>query len=117
MTFLRVLRVGLYERVSTLEQSTKGYSIEAQKQNLEEYCEKNNMKIVDHYTDEGISGTKPPLKRPALQRLLNDVQDGKIDMIIFTKLDRWFRSVKEYFKVQDILDKHKVEWKAIHENS
>ena len=116
MTYLRVLRVGLYERVSTLEQSTKGYSIEAQKQNLEEYCEKNNMKIVDHYTDEGISGTKPPLKRPALQRLLNDVQDGKIDMIIFTKLDRWFRSVKEYFKVQDILDKHKVEWKAIHEN-
>ena len=116
MTFLRVLRVGLYERVSTLEQSTKGYSIEAQKQNLEEYCEKNNMKIVDHYTDEGISGTKPPLKRPALQRLLNDVQDGKIDMIIFTKLDRWFRSVKEYFKVQDILDKNKVEWKAIHEN-
>lgn len=116
MTFLRVLRVGLYERVSTLEQSTKGYSIEAQKQNLEEYCEKNNMKIVDHYTDEGISGTKPPLKRPALQRLLDDVQAGKIDMIIFTKLDRWFRSVKEYFKVQDILDKHKVEWKAIHEN-
>jgi DNA invertase Pin-like site-specific DNA recombinase len=116
MEFLRVLRVGLYERVSTLEQSSKGYSIDAQKDNLEEYCKKNNMKIVDHYTDEGISGTKPPLKRPELQRLLDDVQAGKIDMILFTKLDRWFRSVKEYFKVQEILDKYKVEWKAIHEN-
>ena len=116
MTFLKVLRAGLYERVSTLEQSTKGYSIETQKDNLEEYCKDNNLKIVDHYTDEGISGTKPPLKRPALQRLLDDVQAGKIDVIIFTKLDRWFRSVKEYYKVQDILDNHKVEWKAIHEN-
>ena len=116
MNFLKVLRAGLYERVSTLEQSTKGYSIETQRANLEDYCKDNNMKIVDHYTDEGISGTKPPLKRPGLQRLLNDVQDGKIDVIIFTKLDRWFRSVKEYYKVQDILDSHKVEWKAIHEN-
>ena len=116
MSFSKVLRVGLYERVSTLEQSTKGFSIEVQKANLEDYAEKNNMKIVDHYTDEGISGTKPPLKRPGLKRLLDDVQDGKIDIIIFTKLDRWFRSVKEYYKVQDILDNNKVEWKAIHEN-
>lgn len=74
------------------------------------------MKIVDHYTDEGISGTKPPLKRPGLQRLLDDVKAGKIDIILFTKLDRWFRSVKEYFKVQEILDQHGVQWKAIHED-
>jgi hypothetical protein len=37
-------------------------------------------------------------------------------MILFTKLDRWFRSVKEYFKVQDVLDNNKVEWKAIQED-
>jgi DNA invertase Pin-like site-specific DNA recombinase len=83
---------------------------------MKEYCEKNNMKIVDIYLDEGISGAKPPLKRPALKRLLEDVESGKIDMIIFTKLDRWFRSVKEYFKVQDVLDNNKVEWKAIQED-
>ena len=113
---MRILRVGLYERVSTMEQSIKGYSIETQKSNLEEYAKKNNMKIVGHYTDEGISGAKPPLKRPDLKRLLDDVEAGKIDMILFTKLDRWFRSVKEYFKVQDILDTYGVQWKAIHEN-
>jgi DNA invertase Pin-like site-specific DNA recombinase len=71
---------------------------------------------VDIYKDEGISGAKPPLKRPDLKRLLDDVEAGKVDMILFTKLDRWFRSVKEYFKVQDVLDNHKVEWKTIHEN-
>lgn len=113
---MRILRVGLYERVSTMEQSIKGYSIETQKSNLEEYAKKNNMKIVGHYTDEGISGAKPPLKRPDLKRLLDDVEAGKIDIILFTKLDRWFRSVKEYFKVQDILDTYGVQWKAIHEN-
>lgn len=113
---MTVLRAGLYERVSTEEQKLRGYSIETQIDNLTEYCHKNKIKIVDHYTDRGISGAKPPLKRPALQRLIEDVQAGKIDIILFTKLDRWFRSVKEYFKVQEILDKHRVEWRAIHED-
>ena len=113
---MTILRVACYERVSTDEQASRGFSIDAQIDNLKEYCEKEGMKIVDHYTDEGKSGSLPPLKRPALHRLLEDVQAGKIDMILFTKLDRWFRSVKEYFKVQDILDSHKVEWKAIHED-
>ena len=112
----RIRRVGLYGRVSTEEQALRGFSIEAQVDALKEYCKKNNMKIVDVYLDEGISGAKPPLKRPALKRLLEDVESGKIDMILFTKLDRWFRSVKEYFKVQDVLDNNKVEWKAIQED-
>lgn len=113
---MTILRAGLYERVSTEEQALHGFSIETQIDNLTEYCEKNSLKIVDHYTDEGISGAKPPLKRPALQRLLNDVKAGKIDIILFTRLDRWFRNVKEYFKVQEILDEHGVAWKAIWED-
>lgn len=112
----RIRRVGLYGRVSTEEQALRGFSIEAQVDALKEYAKKNNMKIVDIYLDEGISGAKPPLKRPALNRLLEDVKAGKIDMILFTKLDRWFRSVKEYFKVQEILEDNKVEWKTILED-
>ena len=113
---MTILRAGLYERVSTEEQALRGFSIDAQIENLTDYCQAKGYKIVDHYTDEGISGAKPPLKRPALKRLLDDVKDGKIDIIIFTKLDRWFRSVQEYFKVQEILEKHRVEWRAIHED-
>lgn len=112
---MTILRAGLYERVSTDEQALRGYSIETQIDNLTEYCNNNGIKIVDHYTDEGHSGAKPPMKRPALHRLLEDVKAGKLDIILFTKLDRWFRSVPEYHKVQEILDKHKVAWKAIHE--
>ena len=113
---MTILRVACYERVSTDEQAIHGFSIETQIENLTEYCQNEGVKLVGHYVDEGKSGSLPPLKRPALHRLLEDVQAGKIDMILFTKLDRWFRSVKEYFKVQEILDRHQVEWKAIHED-
>lgn len=112
----RIIRVGLYERVSTDEQALRGYSIAAQIQNLEEFCKDKDMRIVDHYTDAGVSGGKAAFKRPEMSRLLSDVEAGKIDMILFTKLDRWFRNIKEYFKVQELLERHRVEWKAIHED-
>jgi len=112
----RVIRVGLYERVSTDEQALHGYSIEAQYKSLEEFCQAQNMRIVDHYTDAGVSGGKAAFKRPGMSRLLDDIQDGKVDMVLFTKLDRWFRNIQEYFKVQEILERHRVEWKAIHED-
>lgn len=110
-----VLRAALYERVSTEEQAKFGYSIRAQVDALNEYCKNNNIKIVDHYTEEGVSGGKPSFKRPQMARLLEDVKEGKIDVILFTKLDRWFRNVPEYFKVQEILNAHNVRWKAIQE--
>lgn len=47
---------------------------------------------------------------------MRDVEAGKIDLIAFVKLDRWFRNVAEYYKVQEILDAHNVAWKAIHED-
>lgn len=113
---MRILRAGLFERVSTEEQARYGFSIQSQVEALEEYCGTHKYKIVDHYCDEGVSGGKPYTKRPEMKRLLDDVQAGKIDIILFTRLDRWFRNVKEYFKVQEILDDHKVEWKAIWED-
>lgn len=113
---MRIQRAGLFERVSTEEQSKYGYSIQTQIDALNEYCKNNRIKIVDHYCDEGVSAGKPYGKRPEMKRLLDDVEAGKIDIILFTKLDRWFRNVKEYFKVQEILEHHRVEWKAIWED-
>lgn len=88
-----MLRVACYERVSTEEQALHGASVEAQTEALNAYCTQHSLKVVDHYTDAGISGGKPAFKRPAMSRLLEDVKAGKIDMVIFTKLDRWFRNV------------------------
>ena len=68
-----VLRAGLYERVSTDEQQKYGYSIKTQIDALEEHCAENKMKIVDHYTDDGVSGGKAAFRRPQMSRLLEDM--------------------------------------------
>ena len=108
------MRVALYSRVSSEEQARHGISIEAQVAALDDWAK--DKTIVDHYTDLGISGRKPYTKRPEMMRLLQDVECGRVDLIAFVKLDRWFRSVKEYYRVQDILDKNHVAWRAIQED-
>lgn len=111
-----VLRVALMPRVSTDEQVLRGYSLDAQEEALVEYANNNNMKIVGIYRDEGHSARKPVLKRPVMLQLLEDVKAGKIDRILFIKLDRWFRNVSEYHAIQAILDQHNVTWQAILED-
>ncbi|MDE7220858.1 MAG: recombinase family protein [Oscillospiraceae bacterium] len=105
-----------YTRVSTEEQAIHGLSIEAQAAALEEWAKANSCKLAGIYTDAGISARKPASKRPALQQLLAEVRTGKVDLIVFTKLDRWFRNIAEYYKVQEVLEKHHVDWKTIHED-
>lgn len=110
-----ILRVALYIRVSTEEQALYGLSLKAQEEALVKYAEDNHMKVVKIYRDEGVSGSLPAMKRPGMAELLDDVKAGKIDMILMTKLDRYFRNVKEYFRMQDILDEHNVQWKTTQE--
>lgn len=94
--FKKIELVAAYVRVSTQEQKLHGLSLDAQKMKLTEYAEKNNMKIVEWYVDEGVSGRKLIRNRPELQRMIQDAEKGKFDRIIFIKLDRFFRSVAEY---------------------
>ena len=93
---LKIERVAAYVRVSTQEQKLHGLSLDAQKMKLTEYAEKNHMKIVEWYVDEGVSGRKLIRNRPELQRMIQDAEKKKFDRIIFIKLDRFFRSVAEY---------------------
>lgn len=109
-------RVFLYTRVSTEEQAIHGLSIEAQTESLEKWAASHACKVVDIYTDAGISARKPASKRPELQRLLEDIRSGKGDLVVFTKLDRWFRNISEYYKVQEVLEKYHVDWKTIQED-
>ena len=111
------MRVALYARVSTSEQAKFGQSIETQLYYLREWAAKNAHVIVGEYVDAGISGKKPPSKRPALSRLFDDLESGlDIDALLFCKLDRFFRSVKLYYQAMETLEKHKVAWKAIQED-
>lgn len=113
---LYVKHVFLYARVSTEEQAIHGLSIEAQLDALDAWARSQGHVVVDTYIDAGISARKPASKRPELQRLLSDVRAGLGELIIFTKLDRWFRNIAEYYKVQEVLEKCRVHWKTIHED-
>lgn len=109
-------RAALYIRVSTEEQARHGLSLTDQKNALEIYAKDNGYTIVGEYEDAGISARKSYKKRPALLRLLDDCKAGKIDTVLFIKLDRWFRNVANYYAVQEILDKYNVTWKATQED-
>ena len=112
----KILRVALYPRVSTEEQFLRGYSLQTQEEVLTQYAHDHGYKIVGVYRDEGHSARKPALKRKVMQELLADVQAGKIDRILFIKLDRWFRNVREYHKIQEILEANNVTWQATMED-
>lgn len=111
-----VRRAALYIRVSTEEQAKKGYSLPAQKEDLEDYAKKNGYAIVGYYIDEGKSARKKYTARKEFMRMIEDVKADKIDVILFIKLDRWFRSVADYYKIQEILDAHGVAWKTTQEH-
>lgn len=111
----KLIRVVFYIRVSTEEQRLHGLSLDAQRAKLEEYANNHGFIIVDRYEDEGISGRIEVRKRPELQRMLKDAAKDKFDLIIFIKLDRYFRSVAEYHECQKILDRHNVKWSATEE--
>lgn len=105
-----------YVRVSHEEQVKYGFSLDAQKDALQTWADENGCTILEWYIDEGVSARKKIKNRPQMQRLLNDVDKGGIDLIVFIKLDRFFRSVSEYYAAQEILERNRTHWKAIHEN-
>ena len=112
-----IIRVALYARVSTDEQAKHGLSIEAQQAALRAWCEAQGHVCVGEYTDAGVSGKNVLRKRPALSRFIKDLEDGlQCDALVFTKLDRLYRSVKLYYALMDELDKYKVGWIAIQED-
>ena len=108
-------RAALYSRVSTEEQALHGVSLEAQRERLTQYAKENSLSIVDHYVDEGISARKKYTGRPEFMRMIADVKAKKIDVILFIKLDRWFRNIADYYEVQAILDENRVQWIATEE--
>lgn len=104
------LRVDLYIRVSGQEQAIKGLSLEAQQEDLEEYARERGWVIVGVYIDAAKTARKRLGKRTNFLRMLEDVKQDKVDLILFTRLDRWFRSVADYYKVMEILDAHNCGW-------
>lgn len=109
----KLIRVALYIRVSGEEQKIKGLSLESQRERLEAYAREQGWVIVGIYIDAAKTARKKLHKRSEFQRMLDAVRHDEVDMLLFTRLDRWFRSVPDYYKVMEVLEAHNCEWKTI----
>lgn len=107
-----IIRVVLYIRVSTEEQVKHGYSLQAQRERLIEYCKQKGYQVIEIYVDEGKSARSKLKNRTELLRLIEDAKLKKFDRIIFWRLDRWFRNISDYYKVQEILEANKIDWEC-----
>lgn len=107
---INVKRCAIYIRVSTAMQRMEGWSLDAQRASLTAFAKAKGWKVIDVYADEGKSARKRLKGRKEIFRLLDDVRAGKVDVILFKELDRWFRSVSDFYKVQDVLDEYGVTW-------
>lgn len=105
-----VKRCAIYIRVSTAMQRMEGWSLDAQRASLEAFAKARGWKIVGIYADEGKTARKRLKGRKAIFQLIEDVKAGEVDVILFKELDRWFRNVSDFYKVQDILDEYGVTW-------
>ena len=96
-------RAALYLRVSTTEQATEGYSIQAQEQNGREQAFRLRHEVVEVYSDEGESG-KSTKNRLAYQRLMADARQKKFDVVIIWKLTRLGRNMLDVLQtVEELL--------------
>jgi site-specific DNA recombinase len=83
-----------YIRVSTQEQATHGYSLDAQTAKLQAYASLYDIELIDIVVDAGVSAKS--LKREGLQRVLQTLDNGGADAVLIFKLDRLTRSVKDW---------------------
>lgn len=104
-------RAALYCRVSSDRQALEGDSIPAQLDALRRYASDHGMIVVGEYVDDGVSGTRSD--RDELNRLLSDID--RIDVILVTRLDRLYRSIRHYLNLMSTLDSHGIGWLAIWE--
>lgn len=108
------LRVGCYVRVST-ENQIENYSIDEQVERLKAYCLAKDWSIYKFYTDGGYSGGNT--HRPALEQMLQDIHNGKLEMVVVYKLDRLSRSQKDtLLLIEDEFLSNNVDFVSMSEN-
>ena len=111
---VNIIKAGLYARVST-DIQMEGYSIDAQKEFLLNYAKAKEFTEYEYYIDGGYSGKD--LERPAIQKLIKDVKERKIDCVIVFKLDRISRSQKDtLYLIEEVFNRYHVGFVSIREN-
>lgn len=107
------MRAAMYIRVSDEEQVKEGYSIESQTAVCKRWVTEKGYDLVDIYTDEGVSSKT--LKRKDMQRMIRDIERNRFDVLVFWRLNRLTRTVKDKVFLFDLFDKHNISLKSMTE--
>ena len=113
---VRKVRCAIYTRVSTDERLNMEFnSLDAQREAalacISSQKHEGWILVGDRYDDGGFSGGT--MERPALQRLLRDVEHGVIDVIVVYKVDRLSRSLTDFARIVEIFERHSVSFVSV----
>jgi site-specific DNA recombinase len=113
---LPLVRCAVYTRKSTEEGLEQEFnSLDAQRESAEAFVRSQSHEgwtcLPDRYDDGGFTGGN--MDRPALQRLMADIQAGKIDCVVCYKVDRLSRSLLDFARMMETFEKHGVSFVSI----
>ncbi|TAN64034.1 MAG: recombinase family protein [Magnetospirillum sp.] len=113
---LRKTRCAIYTRKSSEEGLEMEFnSLDAQRESCEAYITSQRAEgwvpVPDRYDDGGFSGGN--LERPALKRLLADIEAGLIDVVVVYKIDRLSRSLMDFSKLVEVFDRNAVTFVSV----
>jgi len=109
-------RCAIYTRKSTEEGLDQGFnSLDAQRESAEAYIRSQKHQgwtlLAERYDAGGFSGGT--LERPALQRLLSDIDAGRVNCVVVYKVDRLSRSLLDFARLMERFDRHAVSFVAV----
>ncbi len=110
------VRCAIYTRKSTEEGLEQDFnSLDAQRESAENYIASQRDEgwvcLPDRYDDGGFTGGN--MERPALRRLMADIDAGRVDCVVVYKVDRLSRSLMDFAKMMETFDKHKVSFVSV----
>src|SRR6266567_2947863 len=113
---LQKLRCAVYTRKSSEEGLEMEFnSLEAQRESCEAYVASQRTEgwllVPNRYDDGGFSGGT--LDRPALKRLLADIEAGKVDVVVVYKIDRLSRSLMDFSRLVEVFDRQNVTFVSV----
>ncbi len=112
----RKLRCAVYTRKSSEEGLEQAFnSLDAQREACEAYVLSQRAEgwllVPDRYDDGGVSGGT--LERPALRRLLADIEAGRVDVVVVYKIDRLSRALMDFARLVEVFDRHQVTFVSV----
>jgi site-specific DNA recombinase len=110
------VRCAIYTRKSTEEGLQQEFnSLDAQREAAEAFIASQKHEgwtvIPDAYDDGGWTGSN--MERPALKRLLADIETGKVDCVVVYKVDRLSRSLLDFARIVEVFEKHNVSFVSV----